>query len=245
VGGYGNIRISGIGFTSATTMTDGALVRFIKILRSVFTDLHFSCQDGNTNAWHGAWFDGVDYVTLVDFQAKAQADGIRVNGKDTVWADLYLMNGKVGGCTVGLRMGGAFGGLQVDQCGIINNKTNVVIDRTITDAPNREVTFGPNVAIDSASSVLDAATFDGINVDVQDTSGFIFFRGTWNASCGTGIRVDSGSSSIIKLDDGFIYNCVNADGGTGRGIDNASTSAVIIVNGTRFKNCDTAGIYSR
>lgn len=237
----GGVRLSGIGFSSNTTMTDGAGVRFVKNVRMVIHDVLFSHQDGNTNFYHGAWFDGFDFITINHFQAKAQQDGLRIAGNGAI-AGVYASNFKIAGCTVGIHVGGSSGGIQFEQGDIINNKTNVVIDSTISGAANREIVFGSTVNIDSACSALDAATFDGINVDIDDSGGFVFFRNTWNASAGTCLRV-TGSPTVL-IDGGIIFNAVTTDGGTGHGIECNSATAKIVVNGTWFENCDTTGVYS-
>lgn len=243
-GELNGIRIEGIGFSSATSMTAGAGVHFIKLTRSALRDLLFDHQDGNGNFYHGVWFDGVDIASLDVFQARAKQDAVRINGNGAK-ADLFLTSGKVASSMVGIHVGGDFGGLQVDTTDIINNATNVLIDKTInTAANNREVFFGPGAMIDTADTTRTATTYDGIGVDIQDTGGFIFFSGTWNATAGTLVRIGASYAGTVKFDAGFMFNAFTTYGGNGRAIDNASSSAEIVINGTRFDNIQGAGLYS-
>lgn len=240
------LRIEGIGFSSSTLMTSGAGVHFKLLTRSYITDVLFDHQDGNGNFWHGMWLDGCDFVPVDGYQARAQQDGIRVNGAPgsaTVGAraDFYLLNGKIGKCTVGIHVGGAMGGVYVDASDIIGNLTNVLIDQTInTFGNNRETFFGPGCALDSAGS--SSTPFSGINLDIQDTSGFVFFSSPWNASASILIRTGSSFTGVLKLDGGLLYNAINTSGGPGNGIQIGNAAANIQVNSTRFKTINGTAI---
>ena len=234
--------VQGISFNSSTLMTAGAGVRFRRLNRSRLIDVLFGHQDGNRNFYHGVWFDAIDMVDVTGFQARAQQDAIRVNGGAGCRADLFLSNGKIAGSLVGLHVGGGFGGLYVDSTDIINNATNVLIDRGIVDAANRECFFGPGCYIDTADTTRTATTYNGICVDIQDTSGFVFFNNTWIATCGTAIRTGASFSGTVQIDSGIIFNCFNTFGGNGNGIEIGSTHAKVIVSGTRFVKVDGTAI---
>jgi hypothetical protein len=240
------LRIKGIGFESSTVMTAGAGVRFKLLTRSEMTDVSFGHQDGNSNFYHGLWIDGCDFATIDSFQVRAQQDGVRVNGAPgsaTVGAraDLFLTNGKIGKCNVGLHVGGAFGGLYVDATDIIGNVTNILIDKTInTFGNNRESIFGPFCALDSAGSAV--SPFSGINLDIQDSSGFVFFASPWIASAATLIRTGSAFTGLLKLDGGFLFNAFNTTGGSGHGIEIGNASAQVHINGTRFKTINGTAV---
>lgn len=242
-GELNGVRIEGIGFASSTSMTAGAGVHIYNLTRSALRDLYFDHQDGDGNFYHAVWFDGVDFATLDVFQARAKQDAVRVNGNGPK-ADLFLTNGKIASSMVGLHIGGNFGGFQIDKTDIINNATNVLIDKTIVASNNRETFFGPGTMIDTADTTRTATTYNGIGVDIQDTGGFIFFDGTWNATAGTLVRIGSAYAGTVKFDNGFMFNAFTAYGGNGRAIDNASTSAEVVINGVRFANVQGAGLYS-
>lgn len=234
--------VQGISFSSSTMMTGGAGVRFRRLTRSSLIDVLFGHQDGNGNFYHGAWFDAIDMVNVTGFQARAQQDAIRVNGGTGGKSNLFLSNGKVGGAVVGLHVGGDFGGLYVDSTDIINNATNVLIDRTINNVANRECFFGPGCYIDTADTTRTATTYNGICVDIQDTGGFVFFNNTWVATCGTAIRTGTSFAGTLQIDSGIISNCLNTFGGNGNGVQIGNTNAKVIVSGTRFVNIDGTAI---
>lgn len=237
------LLLSGIQFRSNTLMTGGAGVRFKRLTRSRINDCTFGHQDGNGNFYHGVWFDAADFVTLSGFQARAQQDGMRVNGGTGGRADLFLNNGKISSSMVGLHIGGDFGGLYLETVDIINNATNVLIDRTITNVANRETFFGPGCLIDTADTTRTATTYDGICLDVQDTDGFIIMTGTWVATCGTAIRLGASFAGTFEFAGGIIFNCFTTYGGAGNAIEIGSTNANVVVNGTIFKNVQAKGIY--
>lgn len=244
------ISIDDITFQSATTMLGHTGVVFKQITRSNLTRVKFDHQDGTGKFYHGVWFQGFDMVNVAFFQARAAFDAVRCNGAATAAnypkADLYFLQGKIGKSTNGAHIGGGAGGVHFEQVGIINNATNVLIDQLLlselgmTLAPNREITFGAACAIDSACTTNDAATFDGINVDIQDTAGHIFFKETWNASAGTLIRVGTNFLGFIKIVGGNLYNAFNTYGGNGYGIDFQGVGSHTRVTGVMVRNVDGA-----
>jgi hypothetical protein len=48
-------------------------------------------------------------------------------------AGLFLHNGKIAVCGVGVRIGGGFGGFECSATDIIANNVNVIVDRTLTE----------------------------------------------------------------------------------------------------------------
>lgn len=235
--------IRNIGFYSSTVMTGGAGMHLQGFNRSHISNVHWSDQDTNGNFYIGAWFDGVDFSVVNAFQARGSLEGLRVNGQSTLGlADLYLNDGKIGRCATGVHVGGSFGGLVFGAMGIINNGTNVLIDNAITGVNNREITFSSSCALDSACIPLDAATFNGINLDIQDTNGSIFWKSAWNASAGTLIRIGASFAGTLLLEGGYLFNAFTAYGGNGHAIDINSASTVLYVDGTYFRNITAAGI---
>lgn len=233
--------ISGIRFISDTVMSAGAGVHAYAINRSTWRDVVFSDQDANSNFYIGVWFDGADMVQVSQFRARGSAEGLRVNGITGLGrADLFLHEGKISNSDIGLHVAGNFGGLYVDATDIINNGTNVKISQDVVAINNRETFFGPGALIDTASTTFDT-NYDGINVDVTDTGGFIFFDGTWNATCGTAIRIGASYAGTMILNGGIIFNCFNSFGGAGDGIRMLGNSRVY-VNNTEFRNIDNVAI---
>lgn len=236
-------ELHGIGFDSNTVMTGGNGVRLKALVRSLggITDTFFGRQDGNTNFYHGVYFDQCDAVSLVGFQCMASQDGLRLRGHTLGAAGLHLYQFKIQGCTVGIRCGGGFGGLWIDQGDVIANAKNLVLDETLQATVNREIFLGPSLALDTGGSV---GVYNGTNFEVGGTGGAIFCNNTWNASAGTLVKINSSFTGQIYFVGGYLYNALTADGGDGRAIDNASTSASIYVSSTVFANCVGAGIYT-
>jgi hypothetical protein len=234
--------IQGIEFRSNTTMTGGAGVRFKRLTRSSLINVMFGHQDVSKNFYHGVWFDALDMVDMSSFQASAQQDCFRVNGGTGGVANLFLSNGKIQGGVVGIRIGGNFGGFYLESTDVINNGTNVLIDRTISNTSNRETFFGPGCYIDTADTTRTATTYNGICVDVQDTGGFIFFNNTWVATCGTGIRIGATFAGTVQVTGGIFLNCFTTYGGNGHAIQLLGTFANLIVNGTRFQTIEGTGV---
>jgi hypothetical protein len=200
ISGYANFFLQGFRVASNTNMTSGAAFHFKGIGRSQFRDLVADGQDGNGKLWHGFWFDAIDMVRLDGFEARGQADGLRVNGGALGLADLFLRGGKIASSAVGLRIGGQFGGFDIDECDVIANGTNVVVDQSISAVTNRELFFGSGCFIDSAST--------GPGISVLDPGGvYIELTGTWVASNHThGISVGASASCLLNMSGGVIFN---------------------------------------
>ena len=203
-GGSANrLFISGFTIRSNTLMTAGAAMHFIGVTRSYIQNVNYDGQDGNGNLFHGVWFDGADNVHLSYFEAKGQGEALRVNGTATGKSDLFVHNCKIGSFAIGVHIGGNFGGFTLDDCDVVNNGTNMVIDQALNATANRELFFGKGAFFDSAST--------GPGVSISDTgTGFVFFTGTWIASSHThGIAVASGVNMTIVYDGGTIFNNQN------------------------------------
>jgi len=159
-------------------------------------------QDGNGNLYHGFWFDSVDMVTLTTFEARAQQDGIRLNGAvgSNPKANLFLDVGKVVQCNIGVHCGGAFGGLQIgNKVDIINNATGFRLSQDIIAEVNREI-FLIGTMLDSTTS---GSCFE---IDDPATNCKITLSGIWIASATTyGINVVQGNPRINL--DGKVFNC--------------------------------------
>lgn len=235
------LQIRGINFQSSVLQTGGALCHFKNIVRASFRDVAWGDQDSNTNAYHGAWFDKVDYVIVEGYQCRAQKDGMRINGdvsSSGPKADVFLTNGKISACTVGLHIGGAMGGVTLDGANdIIGNVTNVLIDQGIAAQANREIFFGPACLLDSGQT---SAGLNGVCLDVQDTDGFIFVHGSWIASAGTLVRIGANFAGRFYANSPLLYNSVTVAGGNGNAIEVANNNAYIRIQNPKFRNIQGA-----
>lgn len=138
-----------------------------------------------------------------DFETSVQQTGVAVCGGVGIAAkaDLYLSGFKISGGTVGLHIGGAFGGLFADHFDVIVNGINLKIDEILRPEVNREAMFG-NGAFDSAVT--------GPNVLINSPSEgncWYQFNGTWVAtSAGAGIRVQAANGHKLLVAGGRHYN---------------------------------------
>lgn len=227
--GCANFSVKGFTIDSGTAMTDGTAFHLDGCGHVVLGDIKVGGQGGYThvgsdtnlhyNLWNGFWFDKIDMVTLSNFEAVGQNDAVRVNGAVAGGggkADLTLQLGKITSSGVGLHVGGAFGGLMVDNCGIIGNWHNCVIDQALAAEQNREIFFGPHALFDSSGQVGTTggpgATNPGgtgDNVVVNDPGGgFLAIKGwvvtTYNG--GIGIHIQNWAGDI-NTGGCVIYQC--------------------------------------
>jgi hypothetical protein len=211
-----NVKLSGFKLKSDTVMTAGIGLHIKRLCRSIVYDVTPDGQDGNGNLWHGIWFDELDNVTYDKFEIRAQQDGLRISGGAGAVpkADLNISHYKIASCDVGIRVGGAFGGLYMGEGSIAVCGDGVVIDNTIVAEANREVFFAPTMAIDACSRcgvVIDQAISSQLWVSIP--------AHTWIASCTShGVWIKNASGAKVAID-AYIYNIT----GDGIRIDDASS----------------------
>lgn len=215
-----NLSISGLRITSATRMAGGTALHMRKLVRSLLSDIVIDGQDGNGNLFHGIWFDQVDVVWLSGFDLRAQQDCLRVNGAvgSGPKADLGVIQGKIGSCRTGIRIGGAFGGFYLDQADVIANGQNLVVDNSLADEANREIILG-------STSVLDTAQ-TGSNVYINDvrSAGGTIALGGWIASAAQhGVDVVKWNNGAISLGGNQLFN----NKGDGIRVEDATTHVAI------------------
>lgn len=215
--------LSDFAIHSDTVMTSGAGLHLRLVGRSLI-DVDLQGQDryqaiGNT-LWHGLWADQVDQVRVTSREVFAQQDGVRVNGTlgvDGHKADLYLENiGKIGACAVAVHMAGAFGGLYLNNLGMIGNGKHLLIDQAGVAEANREV-FINGGAIDVTTS--------GPGVHINDPGGLLVqVTGTWIASSQSDGFYVQQCGGRIQLAGVRLFNC----GRDGLRCDDALTQVNIV-----------------
>jgi hypothetical protein len=212
-----NLFLSRFRIASNTRMAGGAALHLINVVRSVLANLTPDGQDGNGNLHHGVWFDQVDDVHYDGIDARAQGDCVRIDGGipgRSPNADLWLGAGKIGGCGIGVHVGGGFGGLYVTTTDIIANRTNVLVDNAINGLADLQLFLEPSAIVDSA---LDNGVL--INETVPPQQGQIHLLG-WVASSGANniyiqrchsCKIDISGNMItgarndgIRIDDGTV-----------------------------------------
>jgi len=233
-----NLMFANWQIKSNTVMTGGAAVHFAQIVRSNLTNWWVCTQDCANNFYHGVWFDQVDTMRWCGINAQAQQDVVRINGQtggpaSDIWLDC---GGKISGGTVGVRIGGGFGGYYCGAVDIIANGINTLIDTTLSGTANTQSFFSSNCVLDSAG-VNDLRISD--TIATSGTSGIIVLSGAWLASSVSHcMLIDAGVQYPIYFNGGTITNCL-ADG-----VHNLSASVRFFLTGTRIANNVGFGISS-
>ena len=230
-----NVNLSGFTLYSTTTMTGGFAIHFKKYCRSNVADIIVNGQDiAPVNVYSGIWFDGLDDVYLSTFRTFVQAEGVRVNGLIGVGqpkAGLMVEQGKITGGTIGVHIGGAFGGTYINNVDIIGaTQEGILLDNSIAAETNRETFLGV-CSIDSTGSY-------GIRVVESFTSNqTLNLTGTWVASSGNhGIFIQNAPGYKITASGCRIFN------NNGDGIRTANNGSAFIVTGCSIANNTGYGV---
>lgn len=233
-----NLIIKGIRVTSTVTMTGGFAFHFRLLVRSYINDVILEGQDGNapSKLYGGFWFDKIDDVQITQFKTVVLNEGLRVNGAVGVGvpkAGLFVNDGKISGGTIGIRVGGAFGGIYVNMTDVIAmSAVGVKIDTDIAAEGNREVFLGPTCVIDSVSA--------GYGVHVTDALAggpTLQMTGTWVASCSShGVFFDNCGTWIATLSGCCIFN------NSGDGVRANNNNPGVIITGSTIRNNGGFGV---
>lgn len=230
-----NFTISGITIYSSTVMTGGFALHLKKFCRGTITDIIVNGQDiSPVNVYSGIWFDGLDDVYLSTFRTYVQSEGVRVNGITGVGqpkAGLMVEQGKITGGTIGVHIGGAFGGAYINNVDIIAaSQEGILLDNSIAAETNREVFIGV-CSIDSTGSY-------GIRVVEEFSSNqTLTLTGTWVASSGNhGIFIQNAPGYKIVASGCRIFN------NNGDGIRTANNGSAFLVTGCSIANNTGYGV---
>ena len=136
-----NVNFTGFTLYSTTTMTAGFAMHLKKYCRSNITDVILNGQDiSPVNLYGGFWFDSIDDIYLSTFRTLVLNEGVRVNGAlgGEPKAALMVEQGKIAGGTIGIHIGGAFGGIYVNHVDIITaSQDGFLVDTAIVNENNR------------------------------------------------------------------------------------------------------------
>ena len=147
------------GFTleSATKMTGGFAMHEMGTQFVLLQDIALGRQQDPVNLWGGFHFDQIDYTRLQGFFVTAQDDCLAVSGFGAEGRpatgpqyDLWVDGGKIGGCHVGVHVGGGFDGAFFDHVEDTTNDYDIVVDNALSPHPNQEVLFGSQFFADFA-----------------------------------------------------------------------------------------------
>jgi Pectate lyase superfamily protein len=198
-----NLFLQGFKIQSASPMTEGAGLHLQNIGRSQLRDIVADGQDGNGFLYHGIWFDQIDVTRLDGFEARASQDAIRINGSVGFGpkSDLFIRGGRICLSGVGMHIGGAFGGVVIDDCDISANNTNVLVDTAIANEENREIFFKSGCIVTSA--------LEGDNFLINDAlvgGGTFHIGGMVASGAQHGIHVEHWNG-FISIESPTIFNC--------------------------------------
>ncbi|OXJ05370.1 hypothetical protein CFB48_11925 [Burkholderia sp. AU33647] len=224
--------VSGFGIESAVTKSgDSAALHFKKFMvENSVANVAIGVIAQNKKLQHGFWFDVVNVMYLHRASVyRLLGDGIRVNGSatDDSGSDLYITQGTVTYCNVGLHCGGGFGGLYTVEFNSFVNGINYLIDNTIAAFRNREMFF-------SQDTVSDGALIAGIVIDDTHTSNAPIVMGMMIGSSGQfggpgphhGLWVKNWPNGRISVNSGQIMNNL------GDGVHTDDSSVVLAIGST-------------
>ena len=150
---------------SATKMTGGFAVHEMGTQFILFQNIALGRQQDPVNLWGGFYFDQIDYTHVDQFFITAQDDCLAVSGHGAEGHpatgpqyDLWIDNGKISGCHIGVHVGGGFDGAFFDHVMDTANDYDVVVDTSLSPHPNQEVNFG-------AQFFADFASWDSVLID--------------------------------------------------------------------------------
>ncbi len=231
-------RIEAIKIASRTVMSQGDGLLLSETCETEISQIAVGGDlDGNTNLFNAIRFAGGNTIHLRGYSFAASHAAEIVHGSPAhQLTDLFQTQGKISHSAIGLLIAGGVGGNTIDQTDILLNGINVQIDQSYVRTGNRQIFFGPGVAIDATNGG------GGIGLYLLDP-GFhynqsqIYFTGTWIASAQPG-TVEGGGKCVyiapsarnwtVTFNAGTIYGC------NGDGIRSDSPTARISVSATRI-----------
>lgn len=226
-----NVEMHGFTIQSSINMTAGYALRLRKIYESKIT-VSVQGRSGQTalgnNFYNGIYFNLADGVRFYGQTVVAKNDAVSVNGGlggTGYKSDLYIYDCRIQGATVGIRVGGAFGGLYLINPSLTTNVNHILFDQTLTAETNREI-FMTQVISDVTTGGGSGIKFAG-----ADTS-LILMDGCWcSSSSGIGVEVTAAFAGKIKMTGCRVFNNV------GDGVRvSTSTGEVDIVGGGIHNN---------
>lgn len=231
---YDQFYLQGFTVEATTSMSAGSLQHFKRLTRSQISNVVWDGQGGPHGNYNGPFFDGVDFVTVNQFQAFAKHDAIDVDGiSGGPAADLLVYGGKITGTTVGIHIGGGFGGFVCDNTDISISGIGLLIDNGLTALGNREIFQGPGC-------IIDSSTGDGVKLDdTISNSGTVQLDGWIASNGGAGVEVVADANVKLSISSPVIWN----NAGDGIKIEDStafvfpSTGTLVHDNGGWGFNC--------
>lgn len=190
---------------SNTVMTAGDAFKLSDFCASELRNISVGRDlNGDQRLWNGLHFNGGNSVHYKGSGASARNVAMIVNGDPKIqFTDFWFDGGVLLTSGTGLVIGGnvAFNAISGD---ILENHINVLIDQSQVPAPNIQVFFGPNIAIDATTGAPDT----GILVnDPGFSNSYLYFEGTWVASARGNCIVINGDQWQVNYTGGNVGNC--------------------------------------
>ncbi len=169
---------------SETTLTGGYALRLIKTIFCDYDGVIFTGQygaevRGGATLYNGIFFDGFHYDNYSRLDNVCRNVGVSICGKTSTayGAGLFITGGKISVCTDGMLIGGAAGGITVDDLDIIaNSRDGIRFDTSLVALGNNQSFFKSGLTVDTCGR-------DGIRLDDSLAGAqFLDLDGTWTAS---------------------------------------------------------------
>lgn len=230
-----NVFFEHFAITAGVVKKSGAAIRCQYAVRFRIEDV----QAAPAEVGPGGLFDGLvlehfDNTVISRVQVWAQRKGVTCWGRrdQGYGANLWICGGSRIASnntpgSIGVHIGGSSGGVVIEDTDVIVNETNVLIDSTLSGAPNREI-FLNQVFIDSASG-------HGLDVGPQGV-GLLHLNNTWISASGRNVLGNGPSTKGFPDGNNFNYR---GDATAVPGMENLNT---VIVDGCRIFNAFGSGI---
>lgn len=203
------LSIEGVGIKSNTTMTAGNAIHLKWAGWNTLKDVAIGSQSeapSNIKLWNGIYFESTDFSILDDYLIFTKNRGLLVAGAGMSQStypqyDLWVNNGKISYCSVGVHLAGGFDNFYIDNSMITYNGINIVIDNAMYTQPNQISGFGPHCIIEYAQT--------GANIYINDTLATyphsqITIAGHVSHGFSDGIAIASWPGSVITVKSPFL-----------------------------------------
>lgn len=221
--------------TAGVVKKSGAAIRCENAVRFRIEDVHAApAEVGPGGLFDGLVLEHFDNTVISRVQIWAQRKGITAWGKPDqgYGANLWICGGSRVASnntrgSIGVHIGGSCGGVVIEDTDVIVNQTNVLIDNTLSGAPNREI-FLNQMFIDSASG-------HGLDVGPQGVA-LLHLNNTWISASGRNVL--GNGPNTLGFPDGNNIN-YRGDATAIPGVEYLNT---VIVDGCRIFNAFGSGI---
>lgn len=230
-----NVFFEHFAITAGIVKTSGAAIHCQHAVRFRIEDVQAApAEVGPGGLYDGLVFEHFDNTVVSRVQVWAQRKGVACWGRNDqgYGANLWICGGSRIASnntpgSVGVHIGGSSGGVVIEDTDVIVNETNVLIDDTLSGAPNREI-FLNQVFIDSAAG-------HGLDVGPQGV-GLLHLNNTWISASGRNVLGNGEHTKGFPDGNNFTYR---GDADAIPGMENLNT---VIVDGCRIFNAFGSGI---